>query len=51
MKKAIKVKRYFDNYKDMRNFMERVGYDCVIDYGRKNVLDEVMFYVEYSLYV
>lgn len=43
----MNLKRYFDNYKDAREFMEKLSPEQIVDYGRKKVLDEAMYWVEY----
>lgn len=42
------MKKYFDTYKEARNFMSSIEETRILDYGRVTIMDEVKFYVEYK---
>lgn len=44
------MKKYFDTYKEAREFMEKIGEERIINYGKVTIMGELKCYVEYKLF-
>lgn len=47
--KEERMKKYFDTYKEARQFMEEIGDDRDVNYGKVKIMGELKCYVEYKL--
>ena len=46
--KEEKMKKYFDTYKEAREFMEEIGEERILNYGKVTIMDKLKNYVEYN---
>lgn len=42
-------RKFFDTYKEAMEFMDKIGEDRVVNYGKETIMGELKSYVEYKI--